>query len=69
EKSDSCVLGCPVSTNCVPQTCCGSIKDGKSDAPMKQLGISSLKNGALDNVSMKGVYRTYDSSNGQEEKL
>ncbi|GFQ90425.1 zinc transporter 1 [Trichonephila clavata] len=68
-KADNCALDCPVSTNCSPQTCCGSIKDGKGDASTKQLSIVPVKNGCSETVSMKGVYRSFDNSKSQEEKL
>ncbi|GFX74938.1 hypothetical protein TNCV_1845101 [Trichonephila clavipes] len=68
-KADNCALDCPVSTNCSPQTCCGTMKDGKGDASPKQLSIVPVKNGGSETVSMKGVYRSFDNSKSQEEKL
>ncbi|XP_015923668.1 proton-coupled zinc antiporter SLC30A1 [Parasteatoda tepidariorum] len=67
-KTDNCVLDCPVSTNCTPQTCCGSMKDGKNDS--KHLNIMPSKNVSVDDMnSLKGIYRSYDSSRNSIEKL
>lgn len=62
---DSCVLDCPVSSDCTPQTCCGSMN--KNDT---KLNIYPLGNGDADAIStMKGIYRNIDSTKGHIEKL
>ncbi|XP_035215561.1 zinc transporter 1-like [Stegodyphus dumicola] len=64
-----CVLDCPVTTNCTPQTCCGSMKEEKekNGVQMKPLSNSPLKNGGSDNLdSIKGIYRTIDTSKAEK---
>lgn len=69
-KEKACVLDCPITTNCVLQTCCGSIKDEKLDVSLKQLNIVPSKNGFSENMdNIKGIYRHIEGSKNLGDKL
>lgn len=69
-KEKACVLDCPI-TNCVLQTCCGSMKDDKVDGSLNELNIIQDRNGYSENLenSTKGIFRHIDGSKALGDKL
>ncbi|KAG8180163.1 hypothetical protein JTE90_002289 [Oedothorax gibbosus] len=61
---ENCVLDCPVSADCTPQTCCGNMKNDT------KMNIYPTINGDSDAISTtKGIYRNIDATKSQIDRL